>query len=139
MYEDSDIQHYGVKGMHWGQRHSTPPARTTIDANSRGKIKQVRLSKKVLETNKPSDDAANAAAFKKIAKQKSTDLLSNKELQDLITRMNLEKQYKTLQAPTGARKFAADLILTGGKQQVQKVVNDRMAVAVANMMKNAKK
>ncbi|HEY6020092.1 MAG TPA: hypothetical protein VIY48_09365, partial [Candidatus Paceibacterota bacterium] len=49
-----------------------------------------------------SEDAQRAdAARKKIKTGGGTKALSNKELQDLVTRMNLEQQYSTL---TGKQK-----------------------------------
>ena len=42
------------------------------------------------------DDAKVAATYKQVAKKSSTDALNNKQLQDLVTRMNLEQQYSRL-------------------------------------------
>lgn len=72
------LEHYGVKGMKWGKR--------------RARIRDAR--------------SADAVAVRDIrSKKRATKItsLTNKELQDAITRFNLEKQYKQLD-PTITRK-----------------------------------
>jgi hypothetical protein len=70
------LEHFGVKGMKWGVRKN--------------------------RSGSASEDAQRAdAARKKIKTEGGTKALSNKELQDLVTRMNLEQQYSTL---TGKQK-----------------------------------
>lgn len=72
-YEEA-LAHFGVKGMHWGVRRNRGPA---ADA---------------------SEDVKKVAKIKtKLGRGGNTEKLSNKELQDLVTRMNLEKQFSTLQ------------------------------------------
>ena len=84
------LEHYGVKGMKWGKR--------------RARIRDAR--------------SADSQAVRDIrAKKRDTKItsLSNKELQDAITRFNLEKQYKQLD-PTVTRKggqFVKGLIGAG--------------------------
>lgn len=73
---DDVLEHFGVKGMKWGVRKN--------------------------RSGSASEDAQRAdAARKKIKTEGGTKALSNKELQDLVTRMNLEQQYSTL---TGKQK-----------------------------------
>lgn len=68
------LEHFGVKGMKWGVHRS--------DRNS---------------TEGHSEDAMRVNASKqKLKAAKTTHVLSTKELQDLVTRMNLEQQYATL-------------------------------------------
>lgn len=70
---DDVLAHYGIKGMKWGVRRT----RKQIDADS--------------------EDASRVKATKAKARtNKTTSVLSNKELQDVITRMNLEQQYSRL-------------------------------------------
>lgn len=109
---ESTLAHYGVKGMKWGRRRT----RAELDADS-ADVSQVKSAKAKIKSNRG-----------------STDSLSNKDLQSVVTRMNLERQYKQLAPSTGgdkARKFAADLILNVGKQQATKVVNDIAAQQVS--------
>jgi hypothetical protein len=76
----SFLEHYGVKGMHWGIRRSgtrgsTPPSK-----------------------HPPTVDAQNRDASIAKVKTGGTHALSTKELQDLVQRMNLEQQYSKLSA-----------------------------------------
>jgi hypothetical protein len=84
------LKHYGVPGMKWGKR--------------RARIRSAR-------------SADSQAVLDIRAKKRDTKItsLSNKELQDAITRFNLEKQYKQLD-PTITRKggqFVKGLIGAG--------------------------
>lgn len=68
------LEHHGIKGMKWGVRRA--------DKNS---------------TEGHSEDAMRVAASKaKLKKAKSTHVLTTRELQELVTRMNLEQQYANL-------------------------------------------
>lgn len=64
------LEHYGVKGMKWGVRSADRPAASGDAVKYRGVMVKAR-----------------AGGIKS---------LTNKELQDFITRANLERQYKTL-------------------------------------------
>lgn len=67
------LSHYGVKGMKWGVTRSSSQSSSDPDS---------------------ADVVSVKASKKKIAKNSGkTDSLSNKDLQDLVTRMNLEQQY----------------------------------------------
>lgn len=115
---DEFLEHYGIKGMKWG-------------------IRRRRGSDGLVEK---SADAQNAdAARAKVGKKGNTDSLSNKELQDLVTRMNLERQFSTLTAqnkkPNPALKFVADTLVNVGKQQAQKIAQDQLAQLVAKQLK----
>ena len=72
--QNDDLVHFGIKGMHWG----------------------IRRSQTVLDREAPSDDYRRATEAKTKLKKSGSQALSNKEMQDLVTRMNLEKQLSTL-------------------------------------------
>lgn len=94
------LNHYGVKGMHWGVRRQS-----TMDA--------------------PSQDAASAReTAAKIKKNRGrTESISNKELQALVNRMNLEQQYSRMveQQP---KKVAKGQKFVSGVLSVGKTTND---------------
>lgn len=71
----SFLEHYGVKGMKWGVR---------------------RAASQLGAARPKSDDALVANAAKRKARVKGLDSLSNKELKDLSTRLNLETQVSSL-------------------------------------------
>lgn len=118
------LAHFGVKGMKWGDRKSTSKA-----TKSGG-------------SDHSSDDHANASAAKAKAKKTGVKSLSNKELQDMITRMNLEQQYVKLAPPSkGAvilRKggqVVGEILLGVGKSQATKALNDQATKLIGAALK----
>ena len=110
---EEHLEHYGIKGMKWGKR-------------------------KAKDTGPGSSDAEKAKQHAQVAKTKGTKALTNKELQELVTRMNLEQQYSTLQAKTKkenpAAKFAKELVVQVGKEQAGKFVRDQAAKQIAKTL-----
>lgn len=88
---DQVLAHHGVKGMKWGVRR---------DSSSSGSSSS--------STSKPasSDSKAASAANSKAHNGGGLHVLSNHELQQAITRMNLESQYRNL--TTTAHKSELD-------------------------------
>lgn len=86
------LEHYGVKGMRWGvrKRRSDEPG---------------------------SPDAERAKQHAATVKKSGTKALSNKELQELVTRMNLEQQFSTLSAKQkqnrDGKAFVREILSTG--------------------------
>lgn len=75
----SDLRHYGVKGMRWGVRKSNP---------SSGDYPA-------------SDDFIQKQSHKNRISKGGKKTLSNKELQELVTRMELEQKYSNLKGKEG--------------------------------------
>jgi hypothetical protein len=100
------LTHYGVKGMKWGVTRSDPPA-SSAPAPQRPKLP-------------PSDDVKAAANSQLKIMEGGTHSLSNQELQGLLTRMNLERQYRTMTtAPPGSPQKSA---LDQGHAHVKKAL-----------------
>ena len=106
-----DLRHYGVKGMRWGIRRT----KAQLEADGPGE-------------NSAAPSKALVKATKASTSTKSIKDLDNKELQELVNRLNLEKQYrqltekpkpKTLKRKAG--EFIADLLLDIGKTEVKRV------------------
>lgn len=130
------LEHFGVKGMHWGVRKREPVTSTTVSSKG-GKIKKVQLSDRVhTQRSKPSTDATRFAVAKAVVKKHSTDSLSNEELKSLVTRMQLEQQYSNLstQQQNAGHKFVNQLLGNAAKQQANQVVNQAAAQAVKKAM-----
>lgn len=115
---DDVLNHYGVKGMHWGVR------------------------KKRSDSGPSSPDADRAKAHASTVKVHGTKALSNKDLQDLVTRMNLEQQFSTLQQKSKKEnpgvKFAKELLIGIGKEQAGKLARDQLAKQLAKGLAAAK-
>lgn len=116
------LGHFGVKGMHWGVRRSemNTGAATPVSVKARpGKLVKTGGGK-----NHPAhEDALRVAESRQKARKSTTDALSNRELQDLVSRMNLEQQYSTLiaknpRAGADVQKFIKKTMAAG------KTVND---------------
>lgn len=117
------LAHYGVKGMKWGVRKRVRNAVT----KARG------------EKLPDSPDAARKKELQAKGKR-STSSLSNKELQELVTRMNLEQQYNRLKVGDrpAVEKFIAETLVGAGKQQLSRAVNDAAANQVGDVLKKRK-
>jgi len=73
------LAHHGIKGMKWGQRKSRSSGGDSPKPSS-----------------PVSGDHTKAEEHKSTIKAHGTKALSNEELQQLITRMNLEQQHRNL-------------------------------------------
>ena len=146
LVEEFFLAHFGVKGMRWGVRK---PAGSPPGPASEVSFKNRPDGKKLKTTGGKEvpahEDAKKAAVTKQIAKKSTTDALSNQELQALVTRMQLEANYKRLneQNVSAGRKFITKL-LTNKQQrdgalnaasQVQDAIN---AKRIGDDIKNVK-
>jgi len=68
------LAHHGVLGMKWGHRKGSSES----------------------SSSHVSEDYSKAESHKQTVKEHGTQALSNKELQELVTRMNLEQQHRNL-------------------------------------------
>lgn len=119
MYQDENyLMHYGVKGMKWGVRHDKPSNPRFVAAKGKAKVAADKGFTRSIKTNKggkisPAErsmsdiqkittEAAhiseNASRVKK--RKMSTDVskMSDAELRTAINRMNLERQYRSLES-----------------------------------------
>lgn len=139
--KDDFLAHYGVPGMKWGIRRKNPskphsPGNTlkkTKSANRPGfknpNTNTVNVQSKPGQRVKTtggrgfnsSKDARSAAVKKQIAKGSSTDALSTKDLQEIVNRMNLEKQYNSLKPSekSRARRMIENAAKEIGKQELK--------------------
>lgn len=130
------LEHYGVKGMHWGRRKADVPAGEARATQKKPGTKVQTKGGRGIEAH---EDAVRTALSKQIAKSSTTDALSTKELQDLVTRMNLEQQYSKLSAGSVSpgRKFVNDLLINTAKQQATAVINQQASSLIDKQMKKA--
>lgn len=138
------IKHYGVKGMKWGVRRKatagsdggtpevSPRKQKRIDAKAARKQERSEQWKRPV-----TEDAAKAATKRVRTKKHGTDALSNDELKELVTRMNLEQQLANLQANEKAAKarksgraYVQDVLKDAGKTAAQEAVKYAMSEAM---------
>lgn len=133
------LEHYGVRGMKWGRRKKSsagPPE------NVVAKTSGTKLEVSGGGNRRAHDDAARAAMSKQIVKKSGTNALSNKDLKDLVERMNLEQQFTKLSPPTGSKKakqYIAKTLGNIGNQQLNMVLNQAASAQIAAALAKAGK
>jgi ribosomal protein S18 acetylase RimI-like enzyme/2'-5' RNA ligase len=114
------LEHYGVKGMHWGKKKGAAPG----------------------SGHPASSDATKAADAAHIVKKSGVKALSNDQLKDLVTRMDLEQKLVKLQPASKAtkvRKAVTSTLQAFGKQQVNMAMNQLASQQIANVVAKTKK
>lgn len=103
-----ELYHYGVLGMKWGVRRNRKSASSSTPNTN---IKRKRV---------PSEDHLQAQQLKK----KKLYEMSNKELETLTRRMQLEQNYKNLnrQQISKGQKFVTDILTEVGKETAKNIV-----------------
>lgn len=101
-FADGFLEHFGVRGMKWGHRKDkgTSAVSGIEDTSIKVKTSPGKIEVSGGRGRMPHDDAVQAAAYRQIVKASSTHALSNKELQALVNRINLEQNYAKAVAPT---------------------------------------
>ncbi len=89
---DNILAHYGKSGMRWGKRGTAVSGPTDVTVKTSGSNIKTSGGKK----QPPSVDAINARVTSQKLKKSGMNSLSNKEMQDLALRVNLEKQMSTI-------------------------------------------
>lgn len=121
---DAVLAHYGIKGMRWGKRSGGESS--SSDSAPKAPI---------------STDAANAKKHGAKAKTSGTDSLSNKELQDVVTRMNLEQQYSKLNTKTtsNGRNVVKKIMADNAKQIASQYARKGVEMGIQYAISSAKK
>lgn len=115
------LEHYGVKGMKWGVRRKRPGMTRVEVAAPAGRRVQTRGG----SGQRASEDAIRAAVARQKARKSTTDSLSNRELQELVTRLNLEQQYERLRPRRPSEqvaKFITDTLIGIGRDEATKYI-----------------
>jgi nucleotidyltransferase/DNA polymerase involved in DNA repair len=116
---DEFLEHFGVKGMHWGVRKDRGGSSHPV-----------------------SDDAKRAQDLRVTVKAHGTSALSNQDLQHLVSRLNLESQHSRLSPEeiSSGKKIMNEILSVGGnvaKQQATTYASKYAAQGVEHLIKNA--
>lgn len=148
-YRSSELYHHGILGMKWGVRRFQNKDGTYTNA---GKARRNKI-----QTEEPSNQSNNAGTktISKLKKEKAIvdstkqqidharqsvqqikkprmDLsnMTNQQLQDRITRENLERQYNQMFAPDPKGKEVVDSVLTYGSMALA-ATSSALAIAIS--------
>ena len=124
--DETEFMHYGVKGMRWGVRKRRSEESSAPSEPQSVSIKQDPKTKRLQTAggggHKPSDDALTAVAIRQKAKASGAVSLSNKEMETLVKRLNLEANYAKAMAANAPPK-------SKGKQMLENIVKGEMDAA----------
>lgn len=151
---ENELYHHGVKGMKWGVRKAQPKSSsssrskktssTSKTSNTFSVVnkmtakhklaKQKKLAdKKALEEKREAEVKANAEAEAK--KKRTVRDMSDAELRERISRLELEKRYKDLNRSVNpevhkGRDFVYDVLEKSGKNVATQLTTYAMGKAV---------
>lgn len=117
------LEHFGVKGMKWGVRKDrSAPASVETTLKRSGKVK-LKTSGGARQPVAP--DALKAAVAVQTLKKSGAAALSNDDLRELNTRLQLEQQATELTSKRrpAAEKFVKETLVNTGKRQTGDVIN----------------
>jgi 2'-5' RNA ligase len=128
------LEHYGVKGMRWGlRRKGEAPAAVAPKAMSRvphGDRRKTKIDTEGGQNHPAHADAIKVAQAQAKLKKSGASALSNQELRDVATRVQLENQVSLLTGHRG-KQYVRRHLETAGNQQVQRGLARGIATGAA--------
>lgn len=123
----NELCHHGIKGMKWGIRRFQRKDGSLTPAGKK------RYGDDDNKTRVPSEDHKQAQALK----GKKLYELSNKELETLTRRMQLEQNYKNLnrQSVSKGRQMVSSVLAEVGKETFKSIVKDMVKNKAPDMVK----
>lgn len=143
------LEHFGVKGMRWGvRRESTTPSTKAPEKPKTPTpvvVSQQKGTSKLKTsggTRQPaSDEAVRAAALSQKLRKSGVNSLSNREMQDLVSRLNLEQQMNRLtpvDTKTRLKRNATQILTKAGTQALQQAANQGAQFLMKQAIENLK-
>ena len=117
---ENELYHFGIKGMRWGVRRYQNPDGSLTNAGKKRLKKGQTSNEETDSSNKPSTKSSSTKTVKE---------MSDDELSQAITRLQLEEKYKSL-SPKNVSK---------GKKFVDTVANDVLKPAAIDIGKQVAK
>ena len=131
------LEHYGVKGMHWGVRQAQAvTTRTHLDSGLRRRQTKVRAEGGHSQDAHP--DAIKAAVAKQMIKKSGHAALSTQELRDLANRLQVENQVSILMSSKG-KQFVNQQLENEGKQALKTGAKAGIAKAAPHVFKKVRR
>lgn len=126
------LEHFGVKGMHWGEHLKSAKSATAGSTELAKNVAAFRKSK-VGASNQTKKDASA-----KVDKAGGLHNISDKELKTMLARLNLEKQYSTMIHEDKIRReeglrAAGKVLGEVGKTVVPALINAAAIIAAAKI------
>lgn len=118
-FADSYLSHVGVKGMRWGRRKDK--GNSAIDGDKAGSKAD------------DSEDFTRTASIAVKAKSGGLRSLSNKEIRDLVDRVNLEQNFARVNTPEAKKKSPISV----GVGYVSKKIGKTADMTVDSILKTA--
>lgn len=128
-YVDEFLAHYGVKGMRWGVRRQRGKGGRVTTTHKPGKKPKVETDSEKISSkiSKKSSDSGSKGGVDTSKKVRSLSDVPTDELKSKVKRLNLEKQYKTLQGSPpeiDGKALTQEIITTVGKQTAIRLGNE---------------
>lgn len=117
---DDILAHYGKKGMKWGVRTATPRSLSTTVKP--GRFRKTKVKVKGGRGQPAHSEAVAAREKQRILKKSGVNALSNKDLQMLQTRLNLEQNVSRLsksKRTKAGEEYVINQLKKGGKKAVK--------------------